>query len=91
MIESFSVTYRLFFIGYDLTYQKGSNTVKILQDWLSEENVTPLLVDELPNDFFTNVKRGEELIMTLNNNVATQHTSYPAMIATTNSEELYLK
>lgn len=82
------------FIAYDLIYQndyqKGSNTVKILQDWLSEENVTPLLVDELPNDFFTNVKRGEELVMTLNNNVATQHTSYPAMIATTNSEDYTL-
>ena len=82
------------FIAYDLIYQndyqKGANTVKLLHDWLSEENVTPLLVDELPNDFFTNAKRGEELVMTLNNNVATQHTSYPAMIATTNSEDYTL-
>lgn len=82
------------FVSYDLIYQddyqKGANTVKILKNWLSEENVTPLLVDELPNDFFTNDKRGEELIMNLNNNVAVQHLCYPAMIGTTNNEDYTL-
>ena len=39
-----------------------SDTIKQLKNWMIEDNVSPLFIDEIVEDFFKNNTRGNELI-----------------------------
>lgn len=61
-------------------------TIDALEGWLVEENVTPLLIDEVPEEFFTNRQYGNELIVNISNRMAVNPNAFPVMIGTTNAD-----
>ncbi|MDF7638295.1 phospholipase D family protein [Lactobacillus sp. ESL0791] len=68
------------------THNKKSQTVQQLSNWLQESNVYPLLVDEIPGEFFSKSSYGENLVVNTTNTVDSQQENYPAFIGTTNSD-----
>lgn len=71
---------------------KKSNTLKQIRFWmLEEENVAPLMVDELPSTFFGYDKKGEDLIKDVSNQAENSSNLTPAFICTTNADELSAK
>lgn len=67
-------------------HQKQSKTITQMSNWFYETSVFPLLIDELPAEFFHDPKRGEELVVGITNNIDARRDTYPALIGTTNSE-----
>lgn len=61
-------------------------TIDALEGWLGEQNVTPLLIDEVPEDFYTNRSYGNELIVNISNRMAVNPNAFPALIGTTNAD-----
>lgn len=85
----------LSFMDYDLIvqnddYRRKSKIVNQLKDWMLEENVYPLLVDEIPNEFFSNDKYGEELVVAITNQEGQSSKASPAFIGTTNTDNYSL-
>lgn len=71
---------------------KKANTLKQIRFWmLEEENVAPLMVDELPSTFFGYDKKGEDLIKDVSNQAENSSNLTPAFICTTNADELSAK
>src|SRR5699024_1784524 len=68
------------------THNKKSQTIQQLANWLQESNVHPLLVDEIPSEFFSKPSYGENLVVNTTNTVDRQQENYPAFIGTTNSD-----
>lgn len=67
--------------------RKDSATRQQIRYWmLNEDNVAPLLVDELPSDFFNG--KGEDLIKDISNQAENQIHLTPAFICTTNAEAI---
>lgn len=63
-----------------------SNKINILKAWMSEENVNPILVDEINPWFFNNNNYGTDLIKTIANKNVNEINPFPVLIATTNSD-----
>ncbi len=63
-----------------------SNKVNILRNWMTEENVNPIMVDEINPWFFTNNHYGTDLIKTIANNNVNNVNAFPVLIGTTNSD-----
>lgn len=63
-----------------------SNKINILRSWMSEDNVNPIMVDEINPWFFTNNNYGTDLIKTIANKNANQVSASPVLIGTTNSD-----
>lgn len=61
-------------------------TIDALEMWLGEQNVAPLLIDEIPEEFFTNRNYGNELIVNTSNRMAYNLQACPALIGTTNAD-----
>lgn len=68
------------------THNKKSQTIQQLANWLQESNVYPLLIDEIPSEFFSKSNYGENLVVNTTNTVDSQQENYPAFIGTTNSD-----
>lgn len=64
--------------------------INTLQGWISGENVNPILIDEIDNEFFTNEKYGREFIVTTSNLCIRNNNPYPIMIGTTNTKSYAL-
>lgn len=79
------------FINYNTILPRGvhnkkSQTITQLENWLLESNVYPLLIDEIPGEFFGNSKYGNDLIVNVTNEIDNAHDTYPALIGTTNND-----
>lgn len=61
-------------------------TIDTLDEWMNETNVAPILLDEIPVDFFSNPNYGNELIVNTANRTAYDLQAAPALIGTTNAE-----
>lgn len=61
-----------------------------LLDWIRGENVNPILVDEIDNEFFTTEKYGKEFIVSTSNLSIRRNNPYPIMIGTTNTKSYAL-
>ncbi len=71
-------------------HRAKSERKNTLEAWANEENVYPIIVDELPIEFFSNENYGKSLIMNLaNRNVLTVN-PFPTIIATTNADSYTL-
>lgn len=57
-----------------------------LRTWVSEENVCPILVDELDVEFFSNHNYGKRLILDTTNNKIHSVPPFPTVIGTTNAD-----
>ena len=66
--------------------RKHSQTINALYKWFGETNVAPILIDELPNDFFSNQKYGNELIVNCSNLSSYNLRPAPTLIGTTNAD-----
>lgn len=66
--------------------RKHSQTMNVLYNWFEETNVAPLLIDEIPNDFFTNPKYGNELIVNISNQSSYNLHPIPTLIGSTNTD-----
>lgn len=66
-------------------HNKVSKTIDFLSASLIEENMTPLMVDELDEEFFSSAKRGENLIVNTANYFDNNRRPMPTFIGTTNS------
>lgn len=64
--------------------QWRADTVKQINVWLREDNVVPMFVDELDDNFFT--QRSEELIKDLANETATSERNTCCFIGNTNTK-----
>lgn len=85
----------LAFVDYDDILPKNEHhrKSKIIQQiisWIQEENVAPLLIDEIPNEFFTKETYGEELIVNNTNHRGRGGDPFPVFIGTTNTENYSL-
>lgn len=85
----------LAFLDYDDVVPKGEHNRKLkivqqLSAWIQEENVSPLLVDEIPNEFFAKDNYGEELIVTSTNFRGRSGDASPVFIGTTNTDNYSL-
>lgn len=66
--------------------RRKSATIGALDMWLSEQNVAPLLIDEIPEEFFTKRDYGNELIVNTSNRMAYNLQACPALVGTTNAD-----
>lgn len=77
-------------ILYDAIVQTGSRkhsqTRDALNKWFEETNVAPILIDEIPNDFFANQKYGNELIVNISNRSSYNLRPSPTLIGSTNTD-----
>ena len=64
--------------------QWRADTIKQINVWLREDNVVPMFVDELDDNFFT--QRTEELIKDLANETATSERNTCCFIGNTNTK-----
>lgn len=71
--------------------RRKKETIDTLGDWMSETNVAPLLLDEIPVDFFSNPNYGNELIVNTANRTAYDLKAAPVLIGTTNAEGFTLE
>lgn len=60
--------------------------VNVLHAWVSEENVCPILVDELSIEFFSQHNYGKQLILETTNNKIHHVPPFPTIIGTTNAD-----
>lgn len=60
--------------------------VNTLRAWVSEENVCPILVDELDVEFFSQHNYGKRLILDTTNNKIHTVPPFPTVIGTTNAD-----
>lgn len=68
----------------------GHYKKKILREietWMEEENVMPLLIDEISDDFFSNKSHGGELIVNTMNDMVSREGAFPVLIGTTNAKK----
>lgn len=61
---------------------KTSETNQNIKLMLQENNVYPILIDEIPSNFFTG--RGQDVIVSSSNTIDESNEDYPAFIGTTN-------
>lgn len=66
--------------------RRKKQTIDALEAWMSESNVSPLLIDEIPEDFFSNPNYGNGLIVNTANRAAYDLQTGPALIGTTNAD-----
>lgn len=71
--------------------QRKKGTVDVIDMWMSETNVAPLLIDEIPEEFFTNKNYGNDLIVNTSNRTAYDLKPSPSFIGTTNTEDYTLE
>ncbi len=64
--------------------QKTTETKTYIKNLMRENNVFPLLIDEIPPTFFENKNMGEEIIKETSNIIDEQSYDYPIFIGTTN-------
>ncbi len=83
-----------FYLWKDLLGTRGNSQkrdrIDRIQSWIMENNVNPILVDEIDNEFFTNVKYGRNFIVDTANLCARKSDPYPIFIGTTNTKSYAL-
>lgn len=60
------------------------------QNWILENNVNPILVDEIDGDFFTKTNYGRDFIVNISNLCVRRDDPYPIFIGTTNTKSYSL-
>lgn len=61
-----------------------------IQNWILENNVNPILVDEIDGDFFTKTNYGRDFIVNISNLCVRKDDPYPIFIGTTNTKSYSL-
>ncbi|MCI5642491.1 MAG: NgoFVII family restriction endonuclease [Peptoniphilus sp.] len=61
-----------------------------IQNWIRENNVNPILVDEIDSDFFTKTNYGRDFIVNISNLCVRSEEPYPIFIGTTNTKSYSL-
>ncbi|WP_300409150.1 restriction endonuclease PLD domain-containing protein [Lagierella sp.] len=83
-----------FYLWKDLLGTRGNSQKKDrinrIQNWIMENNVNPILVDEIDNEFFTKTNYGRDFIVDTANVCIRRDDSYPILIATTNTKSYAL-
>ena len=69
---------------------KKADTITQIQLWMSENNVAPILIDEIDEEFFSNKDRGNKLIVNVSNLSTSNYDFTPCFIGTTNALEYSL-
>lgn len=69
---------------------KKSDTITQIQLWMNENNVAPILIDEIDEEFFSNKDRGNNLIVNVSNLSTSNFDFTPCFIGTTNALEYSL-
>lgn len=70
-------------LGSSLNKQKRERLDRI-GNWIEENNVNPILIDEIDNGFFTNDAYARDFIVTTSNRCIRRDDPYPIFIGTTN-------
>lgn len=55
-----------------------------IENWILENNVNPILIDEIDSQFFTNTTYGRDFIVNISNLCVRRDDPYPVFIGTTN-------
>lgn len=66
--------------------QKNMQRLYLLYNLMSENNVNPILVDEIDQTFFENEKYGVDFVKNISNESIRSDNAYPCLFATTNSK-----
>lgn len=66
--------------------RRKSETITALEGWMGEQNVTPLLIDEVPEIFYSKPEYGNELIVNITNRMVSNPHAFPVMVGTTNAD-----
>ena len=69
---------------------KKADTITQIQLWMNENNVAPILIDEIDEEFFSNKDRGNNLIVNVSNLSTSNFNFTPCFIGTTNALEYSL-
>ena len=69
---------------------KKADTITQIQLWMNENNVAPILIDEIDEEFFSNKDRGNNLIVNVSNISTSNFDFTPCFIGTTNALEYSL-
>ncbi len=69
---------------------KKADTITQIQLWMNENNVAPILIDEIDEEFFSNKDRGNNLIVNVSNLSTSNFDFTPCFIGTTNALEYSL-
>ena len=83
-----------YYLWKDLLGTRGNSQkrdrIDRIQDWIMENNVNPILVDEVDNEFFTKTNYGRDFIVDTANVCIRKDEPYPTLIATTNTKSYAL-
>lgn len=69
---------------------KKADTITQIQLWMNENNVAPILIDEIDEEFFSNKDRGNNLIVNVSNLSTSNFDFTPCFVGTTNALEYSL-
>lgn len=83
-----------YYLWKDLLGTRGNSQkrdrIDRIQDWIMENNVNPILIDEVDNEFFTRANYGRDFIVDTANVCIRRYEPYPTLIATTNTKSYAL-
>lgn len=83
-----------FYLWKDLLGTRGNSQkrdrIERIQGWIMENNVNPILIDEIDNEFFTKEAYGRDFIVDTANICTRRTDPYPILIATTNTKSYAL-
>lgn len=64
--------------------------IDLISNWIMEENVNPILLDEIDSEFFTKITYGRDFIVNTSNQNIEKDEPYPIIIGTTNTKSYTL-
>ncbi|WP_353936933.1 restriction endonuclease PLD domain-containing protein [uncultured Sneathia sp.] len=70
--------------------RQKKDRLDLIQSWVFEDNVNPILIDEIDGEFFTKVSYGRDFIVNISNQNIKRDEPYPIIIGTTNTKSYTL-
>lgn len=70
--------------------RQKKDRLDLLQNWIFEDNVNPILLDEIDGEFFTKTSYGRDFIVNISNQNIKRDEPYPIIIGTTNTKSYTL-
>lgn len=70
--------------------RQKKDRLDLIQNWVFEDNVNPILIDEIDSEFFTKVSYGRDFIVNISNQNIKRDEPYPIIIGTTNTKSYTL-
>lgn len=94
MSKLVGINKRDFYLWKDLLGTRGNSQkrdrIDGIQTWIMENNVNPILIDEIDNEFFTKTNYGRDFIVDMANVCIRRDDPYTTLIATTNTKSYSL-